>query len=161
SIAVRPAYGLHPRLMILGQLEARLVEADVMILSGLNENTWPPDPGLDPWMSRPMRKTFGLPPLERGIALSAHDFAQAFGAKKVVMTRSVRVDGTPTVPSRWLQRLDTVLQASDLAPSIIRKGDLLTYARTIDHVDEFLPVERPAPTPPADVRPRKLSVTQI
>lgn len=161
SIAVRPAYGLHPRLMILGQLEARLVEADVMILSGLNENTWPPDPGIDPWMSRPMRKTFGLPPLERGIALSAHDFAQAFGAKKVVMTRSVRVDGTPTVPSRWLQRLDTVLQASGLQPSVIRKGALLTHARTIDYIEDFNPVERPAPKPPVDVRPRKLSVTQI
>lgn len=160
-IAVRPSYGLHPRLMILGQLEARLVEADVMILSGLNENTWPPDIGVDPWMSRPMRKRFKLPPLERGIALSAHDFAQAFGAQKVVMTRSVRVDGTPTVPSRWLQRLDTVLKASGLEPSDIRKGKLLSYARHIDHTDEFSPVERPAPTPPIDVRPRKLSVTQI
>jgi ATP-dependent helicase/nuclease subunit B len=161
GISVRPAYGLHPRLMILGQLEARLVEADVMILSGLNENTWPPDPGIDPWMSRPMRKKFGLPPLERSIGLSAHDFAQSLCAEKVILTRSLRVDGTPTVPSRWLQRMDTVLQALDIDPAILRGGDLLGHAAQIDTVEEYKPWERPEPRPPVAARPRKLSVTQI
>lgn len=161
GISVRPAYGLHPRLMILGQLEARLVEADVMILSGLNENTWPPDPGIDPWMSRPMRKKFKLPPLERSIGLSAHDFAQSLCAEKVILTRSLRVDGTPTVPSRWLQRMDTVLKALDIDPAILRSGDLLEHAAQIDSVDEYKPWERPEPRPPVAARPRKLSVTQI
>ncbi len=161
TVTVRPAYGLHPRLTILGQLEARLVEADLMILSGLNENTWPPDPGVDPWMSRPMRKKFGLPPLERSIGLAAHDFAQALCAERVVLTRSVRVDGTPTVPSRWLQRMDTVLQALGLDPAILQNGPLLTHARKLDHAGEYSPWERPEPRPPVEARPRKLSVTQI
>lgn len=161
AITVRPAYGLHPRLMVLGQLEARLVEADVMILSGLNEGTWPPAPTIDPWMSRPMRKRFGLPPLERSIGLSAHDFAQSLCAQKVILTRSLRVDGTPTVPSRWLQRMDAVLQACGLPADILQQGDALQIARQMDHVDRYAPVERPAPTPPVSARPRKLSVTQI
>ncbi len=161
SIAVRPAYGLHPRLMILGQLEARLVEADVMILSGLNEKTWPPDPGIDPWMSRPMRKRFGLPPLERAIGLSAHDFVQSLCAERVILTRALRVDGTPTVPSRWLQRMDTVLQACGLDPEILRSHDTLTMARQMDHTDDYKPWERPAPRPPVSARPRQLSVTRI
>ncbi|HJS31510.1 MAG TPA: double-strand break repair protein AddB, partial [Alphaproteobacteria bacterium] len=58
---VRPRFGRHPRLAILGLLEARLIKADLMILGGLNEGTWPPEPVLDPWLSRPMRKAFGLP----------------------------------------------------------------------------------------------------
>ena len=161
GIPVRPAYGLHPRLMILGQLEARLVEADVMILSGLNENTWPPDPGVDPWMSRPMRKKFGLPPLERSIGLSAHDFAQSLCAERVILTRSARVDGTPAVPSRWLQRMDTVLQALEIDPAVLRSGNLLDYVGQIDAVAEYGPWERPEPRPPVSARPRKLSVTQI
>ncbi len=161
GISVRPAYGLHPRLMILGQLEARLVEADVMILSGLNENTWPPDPGVDPWMSRPMRKKFGLPPLERSIGLSAHDFVQGLCAKQVVLTRSVRVDGSPTVPSRWLQRMDTVLRALGIDPLSLQSGPLLSYARKIDHAVDYKPWERPEPRPPVSARPRKLSVTQV
>lgn len=58
---VRPDYNLHPRLSILGPIEARLIQADLVILAGLNEGTWPQDPGHDPWMSRPMRDKFGLP----------------------------------------------------------------------------------------------------
>ena len=161
SITVRPAFGLHPRLMILGQLEARLVEAYVMILGGLNEGTWPPAPAVDPWMSRPMRKRFGLPSPERSVGLSAHDFAQALCARKVILTRSLRVDGSPTVPARWLQRMDTVLQACGLSPEIIMQADRLAQARLLDHTDDYAPVERPRPKPPVGARPRKLSVTQI
>jgi len=161
SVPVRPSYGLHPRLMILGQLEARLVEADITILSGLNEGTWPPAPAADPWMSRPMRKRFGLPPAERGIGLSAHDFAQNIAAEKIILTRSLRVDGTPTVPSRWLQRMDTVLKACGLDPLILRRGSYLSLARAIDRPGAYKPFDRPAPRPPVEARPRKMSVTKI
>lgn len=161
GVTVRPAYGLHPRLMILGQLEARLVEADVMILSGLNESTWPPQPATDPWMSRPMRKKFGLPPLERSIGLSAHDFAQSLCAQHVILTRSERVDGTPTVPSRWLQRMDTVLQALDMNPNMFKEGPLLGIACHMDKADEVRSLERPCPTPPVSARPRELYATRI
>ena len=40
---VRPRYGRHPRLAIWGLLEARLQQADLVILGGLNEGVWPPD----------------------------------------------------------------------------------------------------------------------
>ena len=77
---VRPPYGRHPRLQIWGPLEARLQHADCMILGGLNEGVWPPAAAGDPWMSRPMRADFGLPPPELRIGLSAHDFVQCCGA---------------------------------------------------------------------------------
>ena len=38
---VRPAYGRHPRLAIWGLVEARLQQADLVVLGGLNEGTWP------------------------------------------------------------------------------------------------------------------------
>lgn len=161
AVSVRPAFGLHPRLMILGQLEARLVEADVMVLGGLNEGTWPPAPPADPWMSRPMRKRFGLPSPERSIGLSAHDFAQALCAEKVILTRSLRVGGSPTVPARWLQRMDTVLQACKLSPDILTGGKILPQARLLDKPDKLKSAGRPSPRPPVSERPRKLSVTKI
>ena len=86
----RQKFGSHPRLSILGLLEARLQHADMVILAGLNEGTWPPDGGSDPWMSRPMRKEFGLPSSERRIGLTAHDFQQAFMAPEVVITLLLR-----------------------------------------------------------------------
>ncbi len=159
---VRPRFGLHPRLAIFGPLEARLQHFDVMILGGLNEGTWPPDPAADPWMSRPMRKLFGLPSPERMIGLSAHDFVQACGAGNVVLTRASRVDGTPTVPSRWLLRLETVLKALTLDGRIEEAGaPWLAWARALDEPEVVQPILPPKPRPPVAVRPRTLSVTQI
>ena len=161
NISVRPRYGTHPRLMILGQLEARLIQADRVILAGLNEGTWPPDPGHDPWMSRPMRKKFGLPTPERHITLAAHDFVQGFCNKEVFLTRSQRTASAPTVPARWLQRLDTYLEAIGLDPQMLRAGHHQQYLDYLDKAEKVSPVSRPTPHPPVNARPTKLSVTKI
>jgi ATP-dependent helicase/nuclease subunit B len=159
---VRPPFGGHPRLSILGLLEARLVQADLVILGGLNEGTWPPQPQADPWMSRSMRATLGLPSPERRIGLSAHDFVQACGAPRVVLTRATRVEGTPTVPSRWLLRLDTLLAATGHPDGLIPGNrEPLLWARMLDEAGPPLPVTPPAPCPPVAARPRELSVTDI
>jgi ATP-dependent helicase/nuclease subunit B len=159
---VRPSHGLHPRLTILGPIEARLQHFDLMILGGLNEGTWPQAPGADPWMSRPMRLAFGLPSPEQPIGLSAHDFASALGAERVVLTRAAKVDGTPTVPSRWLLRLDAVLRAAGLAKTVEERAlPWLDLARRFDRPDAVRPVRAPAPRPPVEARPRRLSVTQV
>ncbi len=159
---VRPRYGAHPRLFIWGPLEARLQQADLVILGGLNEGVWPADPGADPWMSRPMREAFGLPSPERRIGLAAHDVAQAFAAPRVALTRALRVDGTPTVPARWLQRLDNLLLGLD-ARKALKGGELwLGWQQMLDSpAGPPTPTQRPAPTPPVVARPRKLSVTQV
>ena len=75
--AIRPRYGKHPRLSIWGPLEARLQRADLLILGGLNEGSWPPSVETGPWLNRPMRGALGLPQPERRIGLSAHDFVAA------------------------------------------------------------------------------------
>lgn len=158
---VRPRFGRHPRLNIWGPLEARLQNADVTILAGLNEGTWPLDPGHDPWMSRPMRARIGLPLPERRIGLAAHDFAQGFAAPEVVLSRSQRVGGTPTVPSRWLLRLANLL--GEDATRVLKERGAAWQARAALADRHLAPVAiaRPAPKPPVKLRPRKLSVTEI
>ena len=158
---VRPRYGRHPRLAIWGLLEARLQHADLMILGGLNEGTWPPETEGDPWLSRPMRREFGLSPPERRVGLAAHDFSQALGAREVVLTRAVRIEGTPTVPSRWLLRLDTVLRAGKMPAGLPQPESILEWQALLDRPAERLAIAPPAPTPPVAARPRRLSVTQI
>jgi ATP-dependent helicase/nuclease subunit B len=162
GIVVRPRYGRHPRLFIWGPLEARLQHADLLILGGLNEGTWPPEPAVDPWMSRPMRAEFGLPEPERRIGLSAHDFAQASAAPEVVLTRALKVDGTPTVPARWLLRLDNLLRAVELGLDREFAKQHLGWHRKLDRPrGPVMPIRPPAPKPPVEARPRKLSVTAI
>ncbi len=160
--AVRPAYGTHPRVQILGQLEARLIDADLVILGGLNEGTWPPDPAEDPWMSRPMRAQFGLPSLERSTGLSAHDFVQGFCNKNVVLTRARENQGVLTVPARWLLRLEAVMKAAGLSQEQLSgASSALYWAKSRYNPERIRLVDRPAPCPPVNTRPRKLSVTKI
>ena len=159
---VRPRYGRHPRLHIWGPLEARLQNADLVVLGGLNEGNWPRDPDPDPWMSRPMQESFGLPLPERRIGLSAHDFVMAAAAPEVLLTRSEKSGGAPTVPSRWLSRLDAVMLAA--APNDVRAAttNWLDWARALYTPDAPLhPARPPSPCPPVSARPRRLSVTRI
>ncbi|MCB1532679.1 MAG: PD-(D/E)XK nuclease family protein [Alphaproteobacteria bacterium] len=161
TVSVRPKFGTHPRLKILGQLEARLSDADTIILAGLNEGTWPSESYSDPWLSRPMRKEFGLPAHERGTGLAAHDFVQGFCAPHVYMTRSKRSDGAPTMPARWLQRLQTVLEAAQTPLTTLQSSPQAIWAQQIDQPDGFYPFERPEPKPPVSARPKGLSATAI
>ncbi len=160
---VRPRHNRHPRVQIWGPMEARLQHADTLILGGLNEGTWPPEPAASPWMSRPMMTAFGLPVPERRIGLSAHDFAQAFAAPHIILTRADRVDGTPTVTSRWLRRIENLASISTDADQFVSDRDSLALAMALDtptKSEELTPAP-PEPRPPVSARPRRLSVTRI
>ncbi len=159
---VRPSAAGHPQLHIWGPLEARLQAADLILLGGLNEGTWPALPQTDPWLSRPMRQDMGLTPLERRIGLAAHDFAMGLAAKKVIITRATKAGGAPTVPSRWLQRLRAVAHAvgRDVPEAEVAEMPVLDMARRLDEVP-YKGRPAPAPKPPLRLRPRKLSVTRI
>lgn len=147
----------HKRLAIWGPLEARLMQADVMILGGLNETVWPPMPETGPWLSRPMRAALGMSQPERQIGLAAHDFVQGAAAPVVYLTRAAKIDNAPSVAARWLRRLETL---SGKAPRH-EQARLLDWWRRLDHADEISAEEAPAPCPPVAARPTRLSVTQI
>jgi len=161
SAVVRPAFGRHPRLAIWGLVEARLQQADLVVLGGLNEGTWPGDPAFDPWMSRQMRQEFRIAVPERAIGIAAHDFVQALGAPEIALTRAARREGVPTVPSRWLLRLDTVLRAVGLDGVLQPDPEIEGAAASRDQPRHHRPSPLAAPCPPLSARPRKLSVTQI
>jgi len=150
----------HPRIRIWGLLEARLLPVDRMILGGLDETVWPPATRTDPFLSRPLARELGLPSPETRIGRTAHDFQQAMGAPEVILTRSGKRGGDPTVPSRFLQRLRAVAGAALDAPHA--RGDIvLGRARALDRRPVERPIARPAPSPPKDLLPTTLSVTEI
>lgn len=152
----------HAPLRIYGPLEARLTSNDRVILGGLTEGVWPPDPRSDPWLSRPMRYTLGLDLPERRIGLSAHDFVQMLGMPDVVLTRSAKVGGAPAVASRFLHRLEAVAGKERWAAATARGAIYLDYADALDQpIGEPKPIEAPAPKPPREARPTVLSVTEI
>ena len=158
--SVRPPFGGHPRLFIWGLLEARLQRADLMILGGLDEGRWPAATQPDPWLAPGIRRLIGLPAAERQQGMAAHDFAGALGAGEIVMTRALRSGGDPAVASRFWLRLTAL--AGELPQPAPDGVPLTELAARIDlPPGEVQPARKPCPAPPADKRPRRISVTAV
>ncbi|MET0925395.1 MAG: double-strand break repair protein AddB [Xanthobacteraceae bacterium] len=149
------------RVRIYGPLEARLQTVDRMVIGGLVEGSWPPEAASDPWLNRPMRHTLGLDLPERRISLSAHDFAQALGADEVMLSYPAKLAGTPTVTSRFVQRLAAVAGDERWNGARRRGEQYLGWARALDRPVDVQPIKKPAPKPPREARPSALSVTDI
>lgn len=166
---VRSAVLPHDDVQIVGTLEARNLSADLVILAGLNEQVWPPSDDQDPWLNRALRRRAGLLSPDRRTGLSAHDFEQAFGAKEIWLSRTLRSDDGEQVPSRWLNRLQNLVtglpaQGGDIAWGEAKARGLvwIDLAQRLDRRAPKVPAApRPAPAPPTDARPTRLSVTEI
>ena len=160
----------HGQVEILGLLEARLLSFDLVVLGALDETIWPQasDPG--PWMSRPMRGKFGLPSPELRIGRVAADFLlTAASSRRAVLSRAARRGGSPSVPARWLTRLDTFLagQTSGGHTSDGQGGLALPaepcaeWAPMLDAPGQPAPCDRPAPSPPLAARPARVTVSDV
>src|SRR5581483_1186914 len=160
ELAVRPAAPTHPRLSIWEPYESRLQQPDVVILGSLNEGTWPQaaDPG--PWLNRPMRAELGMPAPEERIGDAAHIFTSLLGGPQVYLTRAAKIDGVPTVPSRWLLRLQALLGGTGLEAKSAQPWIAWAHERSA-LAGPPRPVAAPEPRPPLALRPRQMSVTTI
>ncbi len=155
EIAVRPPQGGHPRIAIWGLLEARLQQADLLVLGGLNEGVWPASPAPDPWLAPRVRQELGLGGLDRRIGLAAHDLATALGGRDVLITRAKRDARAPTIASRFWLRLEA------MTGGLERDMRLVALTDAIDGAPPEPRAPRPAPKPPAAIRPRVISVTDV
>ncbi|MGB5077812.1 MAG: double-strand break repair protein AddB, partial [Sphingorhabdus sp.] len=154
---VRPPYGGHPRVAIYGLLEARMQRADIMICGGLNEASWPQLAQPDPWLAPAIRRTLGLPTLDRNVGLSAHDLATALGATEVLLTRAKRDRSGPTVASRFVLRIKALL-----GDQLQIESGLLKLAGQIDRPVQREPLApRPTICPSLSQRRVALSITDF
>lgn len=158
---VRRTGGGHPRVKIWGLLEARLLEADHVVLGGLNETVWPPETRTDSFINRPMRTELGLSPPERRIGQTAHDFVMALSAPRVTLTRARKAGEAETIASRFWQRLKAVTPKPVWAEAIHRGTRLTQFAAALSAPADVRPVARPAPQPPRALQPLSLSVTDV
>src|SRR4029079_12416517 len=108
-----------------------------------------------------MRHELGLDLPERRIGLSAHDFAQLLGAGEVILTHAAKVGGAPAVASRFLHRLEAVAGEERWKEAKRAGENYVRFADELDPPDQGEPIPQPAPKPPRETRPLKLSVTAI
>ena len=164
-VAVRPAYGGHPRVAIYGLLESRGSRADLMICAGLSEGSWPARPATDPLLAPALLRALGIPGADFRIGLAAHDLAGAMGAPEVVLSRSQRDAAGPTIPSRFLLRVHALL-GSDLLKEH-RDRQTIELARALDAAaphgphPRVAPHPRPQPMPSPELRRVRVSVTGL
>ncbi|MBX5189690.1 double-strand break repair protein AddB [Rhizobium sp. NZLR3b] len=158
---VKPRALSHPRLFIFGTLEARLQSVDTLILGGLNEGTWPGQTANNPFIPRMMKTEIGLEPPERRIGQLAHDFEMANGTRHLIYSRALRQGSTPTVASRWLQRLLALAGEAFEAESKGRGNRFLQWAGLIDRGEAQAPTQRPSPKPPLALQPKSYSFSEV
>lgn len=172
---VRETVLAHPKIAILGPREAREQAADLVILAGLNDGSWPRLPEPDPWLNRTMRKQAGLLLPERQVGLSAHDYQIGVASPRVVLTRSARDAEAETVPSRWLNRLTNLIEGlperrgPQALADMRRRGQAwLGKATALEQPTEtqqrdprLKAAKRPSPRPPTTERPKELSLTRV
>ncbi|GAB5347775.1 PD-(D/E)XK nuclease family protein [Alteriqipengyuania sp. 357] len=157
-VAVRPAYGGHPRVAVYGLLESRMARADLVICAGLNEGTWPGGASPDPLLAPPVLRALGVPGGEFRIGLAAHDLAGALGAPQVLLTRAERdVDG-PAIPSRFFLRIKALL--GDLVKRH-EETELSALVHALRDADAAPLYPIPEPCPPADARRVRVSATAL
>ena len=150
----------HPRLQILGPLEARLIDADLVLLAGLDEGVWPPQIETGVFLNRSMRQQLAMSSPERRIGQSAHDFMMALGATNVVLSRALKRNGSPTVASRFITRIKALSgEAFDACRE--RGVKMQDIALRLDDPEMLISLEQPRPKPPLSLRPTQLSVTRI
>lgn len=154
AVAVRPGYGGHPRVAIYGLLEARMARADLVICGGLNEGSWPQPPGADALLAPAILRALGVPGAEFRIGLAAHDLAGCMGAPEVVLSRALRDADGPTLPSRFLLRVEALL-GEDLA----KEHRESIIPALLPQLDRQRPPADPYPRPAPDPSPERRDVT--
>ncbi|MDD4520337.1 MAG: PD-(D/E)XK nuclease family protein [Alphaproteobacteria bacterium] len=157
TLLIRPKYGMHPRLDILGPIEARLQNPDVVILGEMNEGVWPKEAVESPWINRSMRLDCGLPSMDEKIGVNAHDFVQNFMKKEVILTRALKKENTLSIPSQFLLRLQAFLQAQNYEWTA-KKDSLIGF---MEEIPPYMPQEEPHPKPDVSFRPVDFSVSEI
>ncbi|PZP40457.1 MAG: hypothetical protein DI585_00715 [Pseudomonas fluorescens] len=125
---------------LLAPLEARLMDFDLLIVSGLNEGTWPAGSG-DPWLSEPQLRALGLPDAARKAKLAGTEFESALngGSRSVLVTRAKTVEGRDMVPSRCVTAAGPLPAADAGILQMVRQVRAEAFGPTATTLGAFMP----------------------
>ncbi|MBI1274911.1 double-strand break repair protein AddB [bacterium] len=162
SATYRPVIQAHPNLLIIGPMEARLLSAERVIAAGMNEGTWPAALSPSPWLNRAMRNQLGLPPVEQRLGLAAHDIWRLMEMPEVIFTRARRTGRSPSLPSRWWERLAAISTQPGMKQSRLDKtAHYAHWMALMAPMPAHEPRPQPSPMPPLDARPDVIYATAL
>ena len=152
-------YSVSNGISLINITESKLIDYDLVFLTNLNDGDFPQSIKADAWMNNSMRAKFGLPNKEDAIGESYFDFIQILMQKNVVLTRSFKQNNSPTIKSRFLLRLETFLKTKKIDISF--NEDLYNCIKIFFQQKNSIKLLRPKPTAKNNVKPNKLSATNI
>jgi ATP-dependent helicase/nuclease subunit B len=148
--SLRQNIGYTPGVVILGILESQLVDADLIIIGGANENSWKSSSANDFWMSDSMLKQLGINTVDERNEFYACVWEKLISKPNVLVTRSVTENGEQ---AQSYSRLKNCELKQDVSL------ENLVYA--VKSPSDFSPIHFEAPNPPADYRPTTFWVSDL
>jgi ATP-dependent helicase/nuclease subunit B len=147
---VNAAQAADARVRILSPIEARLMQADCVILASFHSAYWPKITEQTAWMGQYLRKALKLPNAEDEMALAAHDiWMHSHSATTLYVTRAIDDKGKQTLTSP----LENMLELQDCSP----KYRHLAQAQFKPDKFNALAPARPKPPQAARLKPIRIS----
>lgn len=142
---------------ILRPDEAIYHASDVTIMAGLNENSWPNLKTNDQWLSYGMRTLLGMPNALSDAKEDQHHFCHLFGVPNLYLTRCHMDDQKPTTPSRFWRFIQHAL-GKNYQSSIPWQN---WFKSAYFNEEKKITIAPPVVNPPHQIRPKKLSATEV
>lgn len=104
--AMRCAEGYTKGIVILGSIEAQILDADLVILAGANEKNFTSVGQEDFWLSDSMKKSLGIPTTESKNKFRMCIFERLANKNNVLITRSKNIEGEQQVAYGFLDQIN-------------------------------------------------------
>ncbi|MBQ7409123.1 MAG: PD-(D/E)XK nuclease family protein, partial [Alphaproteobacteria bacterium] len=105
TVSVRYPCPKDCKISVLGTIEARMQTADVVILTGLNEDMFPALGYKSFWISKSAAEKIGMPSPNKKVSLMSLDFMTLSCAPKVYWLRTTQSGGSVNLESRFISRV--------------------------------------------------------
>ncbi|MDR3187387.1 MAG: PD-(D/E)XK nuclease family protein [Holosporaceae bacterium] len=138
---------------ILGAIEAQLLDADLVIIAGANEESWSESENNDFWLTKSMLKSLKIQSVETLNDFFRSIFERLWHKNQVLVTRSEVINGLPQRKYRFLEMLNRNQSAAE--------NTLRQLVLRIRKSREREMVRFEEPNPELHCRPRKLWASDV
>jgi ATP-dependent helicase/nuclease subunit B len=154
SKSVRTAEGYTPGVVILGAIEAQLLDADRIIIGAVNDESWHKTTAKnDFWITQSLMKYFGMQTAEMQNEFLQSIFSRFVHKKNVLLTRSIMADGKQQQRYRHLDKLSENFEFAEAIELKKTMKELLTGPGE--------PIRFEIPCPNINLRPQQFTVSDI
>jgi ATP-dependent helicase/nuclease subunit B len=144
-------------LQILSTIEARLLNFDLVIIASLNEGDFPGIEG-DNYLGKKIKSDLGIDKNLKKLGQNSYDFCNYLANKSVILTRSKNSKDLILLESPFLLKLRVFCNKLGITLSDGKK--YFSLPKNLNHYPS-LKITPTHPKPALEVRPNKISITEI